>query len=333
MNFVKEMKKNNILENIQTILILGLGQSGFSAAKLAVSKGYSVFLFDEKTKEKCDQKKVSECEQLGVSFISSLDWIKQQNHLLIVVSPGIPLNEDRFKIIREHPWVVSEIQFAWQWISGPTIAITGTNGKSTTTALIEFLLVQEGINAIACGNFGLPLSETLLDPKFLHAVKVVELSSFQLENIQGIEPDISLCLEITEDHLNRYDSFNDYEKAKLNLFTLNSHWSHWIIHHSILERFPDLKSHCLLTEVFPNKTLGEIQLWMDGKGIHGDHESLFDWDQTCLSQPHNRSNCLFAICAIFILKGKLPTLGENLMNFKGLHFRQEKIHRKNGDRR
>ncbi|MBN2144460.1 MAG: UDP-N-acetylmuramoyl-L-alanine--D-glutamate ligase [Candidatus Aureabacteria bacterium] len=316
------MNNKNMLH--KPVLVLGLGRSGFFAAKLAVSKGYpSVSVYDDKDPSLLEQERVLACDQLGIQLIHSLPIMKE--HTLVVASPGVNLHEERFKKLMGECQVISEIEFAWKWMKGHSIAVTGTNGKSTVTALLAHLFNHDHVSAVACGNFGTPLSEVVLDQQHEQAVKVVELSSFQLQYTDGIHPLISLCLEITQDHLDRHPSYLDYQDAKLRLFRMNSHQSHWILHDSIPRLHPDLSFHSHLTRVSKDECVGEVHLRIQEDGVRGDFNIDLNWNRTALSQPHNRHNCLFALSAILLSKKKFPSIEEAMYSFRGLPYRQEKV--------
>ncbi len=307
------------------IIILGLGKSGFSAAKLAAKVGYRVFVYDDKPKTELDANMLEECEALRFSFVALDEIRKCEKDTLVVVSPGINLAENCFQFLMKQFQVNSEIQFAWKYLKGPVIAVTGTNGKSTVVSLIAHLLNFSGTKAIACGNFGLPLSEVVSYSDSESTVKVLELSSFQLERTEGIEPEVSLCLEITEDHLDRHASFEEYEDLKLNLFRKNSSKAAWVLHETLLKRHPELGEHKKLCRVSGAHASGMVHWEAVDEGFLGDRDIRLSLAETALHQRHNRENALFALSAISLLQKETPSLREGLLTFKGLPYRQQEI--------
>jgi UDP-N-acetylmuramoylalanine--D-glutamate ligase len=308
-----------------SIVILGLGKSGFAAAKLAAKDGSPVCVYDDKPKAELDSDVLEECETLGVSFITLEEIQKCKKNTLIVTSPGIHLAEKRFQFLEQQFLVISEIQFAWKYLKGPVIAVTGTNGKSTVVSLIAHLLNFSGTKAIACGNFGLPLSEVVAYSDSENTVKVLELSSFQLERTEGIEPDVALCLEITEDHLDRHASFEEYENLKLNLFRKNSSRAAWVLHETVLKRHPELRGHKNLCTVSGVHASGMVHWQACDQGFFGEREISVSLEETGLHQTHNRENALFALSAISLLQKETLLLREGLLTFKGLPYRQQEI--------
>lgn len=182
-------------------LILGLGISGKSAAKYLLSKGEDVIGVD---------RQVTEIPGLKVyDETVSLEGID-----CIILSPGIPLSHPLIRnALQKKIEVISEVAFAFKYIRNRCIGITGSNGKTTATLLIEHVLNHFGIPAKAVGNVGLPLSSVLLGGNS-NTVYVVELSSFQLEMLNIPCLDLALLLNISENHLDRYPSMHEYVEAK-----------------------------------------------------------------------------------------------------------------------
>ena len=177
----------------QTAAVIGMGKSGKAATALLRARGYEVATYDEK-------------DGPLPSPIPPCDFV--------VLSPGVP----RSKVQSTSP-VIGEIELAWRMLpkgAGPILGITGTNGKSTTTALAGALFHRDR-RAFVGGNLGTPLSELLLARRAVD-VAVVELSSFQLEGIDRLRPAVAACLNVTPDHLDRYRDVEDYALAKARIF-------------------------------------------------------------------------------------------------------------------
>ena len=199
----------------QHIAILGAGESGVGAAILAKSKGYEVFVSDfgtikDKFKKELIENEI-EWEEGGHSF----DRIVQANE--VIKSPGIPNASDFIKKLRaKGKTPISDIEFAARYTDAKFICITGSNGKTTTTHLIHHVLTKGGINAEIAGNVGVSFSRKVMDlsPEYF----VIEMSSFQLEDVYDFKADISILLNITPDHLDRYqESMELYGKAKMRI--------------------------------------------------------------------------------------------------------------------
>ena len=191
---------------MKTALIIGLGISGKAAAKLLLKEGYKVIGVDRKVKELS-----------GINFYLEDDLPANLLYDLVILSPGIaqshPVVQEAKK--RQAP-VIGEIELAMRYKKGKVIGITGTNGKTTVTSLLTHVLNAAGISAVSTGNIGNALSEVFSQEKSPE-VSVLELSSYQLETLTCKGLDFAIVLNITKDHLDRYESFLDYAKAKARI--------------------------------------------------------------------------------------------------------------------
>ncbi|RYE90537.1 MAG: UDP-N-acetylmuramoyl-L-alanine--D-glutamate ligase, partial [Cytophagaceae bacterium] len=197
------------------IIILGAAESGVGAALLAQAKGHAVFVSDQGAIQPAYKEKLT---QAGIEFEEnqhSLDRILQADE--VIKSPGIPEKAAVIKALREQQIpLLSEIEFASRYTQARYIAITGTNGKTTTTLLIYHLLKEAGYNVGLAGNVGYSLAEQVIENKFDYYV--LELSSFQLDDVAYFQPWIAVLLNITPDHLDRYNySLAEYARAKLRI--------------------------------------------------------------------------------------------------------------------
>jgi UDP-N-acetylmuramoylalanine--D-glutamate ligase len=196
--------------------VLGLGSSGEAAAQLLRLQGAEVTVFDSGDP---DPEKVRSLEQRGIStVIGPAANQAAAGYDVTVLSPGIdpavPLVQN---FVRRGARFTGEIELAFQSCNRPVIAVTGTNGKTTTTQLIEAMLNAAGIRAVACGNIGMPFSDAV-QAQDVFDVFAVEVSSFQLETISSFRPKIAVWLNLAPDHLDRYPSFERYRQAKLRIF-------------------------------------------------------------------------------------------------------------------
>ncbi|MFZ9695192.1 MAG: UDP-N-acetylmuramoyl-L-alanine--D-glutamate ligase [Chitinophagaceae bacterium] len=202
--------------NTKKIVILGGGESGAGAAVLAKRKGYDVFLSDESSlKEKYRNELLTE----GIPFEEGHhDWDKILQAEEVVKSPGIPEKNELLKAIRAKGIpVISEVELAYRYKgSSRIVAITGSNGKTTTTSLLYQLCAKSGLEVALVGNIGVSFArQVAVDPKPLY---VAEISSFQLDDIVQFRPDIAILTNITEDHLDRYEYiFLNYIKSKFRI--------------------------------------------------------------------------------------------------------------------
>ena len=205
------MAKNNGIK----IAVLGLGKSGIACANLAISKGYSVFA--------SDSGKVRTHKQMNLNKKVEVEFGKHSSKVLendiIIKSPGLPNELEIIKQARKQEIpVLSELDFALNFAKPKKIiAVTGTNGKTTTTTLIYEIIKKGYKNTFVAGNIGFPISEvvTKLNSK---SILVLELSSYQLEDSPYFRPNISVSMNITPDHLKHHHTMANYVKAKANVF-------------------------------------------------------------------------------------------------------------------
>ena len=185
------------------IAILGAGVSGIGAAILASNKNYNVFISDSNSIDK-KSKKVLDNHNITWEE-NGHDLAKILTSDLVIKSPGIPNHINLIqKIIKKEISIISEIEFASRFTKAKIVAITGTNGKTTTALLIYKILNDAGYNVLLAGNIGLSFAAEICKKDYDFVV--LEVSSFQLDNIVEFRPSISIILNITADHLDRYDN-------------------------------------------------------------------------------------------------------------------------------
>ena len=214
------------------VLIVGLGRSGLAASRLLLSKGACLWVTSNV--ENAGLRSLAENLIQDGAFVElgkhSRNFVKRAE--LIVISPGI---DHQCKVIE---WaneykipIVSELELAGWYADCPFVGVTGTNGKSTVTSLIEHIFRCNGKSVVACGNIGLPLSEVVLQKKKLD-LAVIEVSSFQLEYIDNFLPEIAVWLNFSCDHLDHHQSMEEYFKTKMNIFK-NQRPSDWAVVNSL----------------------------------------------------------------------------------------------------
>ena len=203
---------------INTAIVAGTGKSGISATKLLVNHGVKVYLFDENKdrdieaiKEKTGDSELVQIElgELGEDALSSSQ--------LMVISPGIPVDAPFTDVVRNAGIPIwSEIELAYHYGKGKIAAITGTTGKTTTTALVGEIVKAHNAKTIVVGNIGIPYTE-LCDTTDDDSDTVAEISSFQLETVIDFHPNVSAILNLTPDHLNRHYTFENYGNVKFSI--------------------------------------------------------------------------------------------------------------------
>ncbi|MCL6756215.1 MAG: UDP-N-acetylmuramoyl-L-alanine--D-glutamate ligase [Candidatus Rhabdochlamydia oedothoracis] len=230
-------------------LILGLGKSGRAAAELLLFHKKNVCAFDDYL----DLKEALRLEELGLKCIPDFGAICWEEIDQCVISPGVNPKHVIYTTAKDRGIsIVTEVGLALPFISAPLIAVTGTNGKTTVTLMVEHILKASGIYAKAMGNVGMPLCSYVLAPRKAE-VLVVELSSFQLETLDSPVFDQAVVLNITPDHLDRYSNMQAYARAKLRLQNCIKERGSLFVHEKVVERFG------FLLERNEYKTLGFYQ--------------------------------------------------------------------------
>lgn len=280
------------------VAILGAGESGIGAALLAQHLGYNTWLSDAGSIGE-EQKKTLTIAQVPFEE-GQHTWEQFFDSDVVVKSPGIPPTAAFVQRLKEIDIeVISEIEFAARHTQTPIIAITGSNGKTTTTSLIHHLLVSAGINAGLGGNIGVSMARLLLeDPK---EVYVLELSSFQLEDIKEFSPSIALFLNLTPDHLDRYSGSLDlYGQAKLRITENQSENDTFIFSLDDPESQRLLGTHTVHARKkgFSLEPAPESSAWITNQQVMIEGEVWASVDQLSLIGPHNQRNTLAALLAV-----------------------------------
>lgn len=314
------------------IVILGGGESGVGAAYLAKVKGFDVFLSDAGTIRENYKK---ELDMVGIDYeegkhseekILKADWV--------IKSPGIPKKaEIVLKIKRKGIRLSSEIEFASEFTDAKIIAITGSNGKTTTTSLIYYILKEDGFNVGLGGNIGKSFAKQVAEEKFDYYV--LEVSSFQLDDIQNFRPYISLLLNLSKDHLDQYNyNYEEYALAKFRIAE-NQKTDNFFIYNkddemskSILEKL-DLK----VTKI-PFSMTEKLE-----KGAYSVDENFvlnfnngftMNIDELSLVGKHNIANSLAASIAGKLLEISNKNIRNALMTFQAVEHRLEMVAEING---
>lgn len=314
-------------------LIIGLGKSGLSMARFLHSIGRTVVVTDINPQK---EKDAVELESLGIKTqIGFHDQTTFNQAERMIPSPGIPLTNPYIKKALESGVTVkSELDIFHEHNRLPVVAITGTNGKTTTTTLLGKMLSASGFKPFVCGNIGLPLVELLIsDQKF--DIVVAEISSFQIDISNQFRPDIGVLLNISDDHLDRYKNFEEYENSKWRLFEYQTDQDKAVINLSIpnagvksqtlkakVLNFSSEKSHHKLCHA---KILNRcIEIRNKQKTHIIETENLKG-----LSGVHNHENTAAALLAGLSAGAELPAMESAAQNFKTLAHRTQFVRKIN----
>lgn len=318
---------NNNQQTSRRIVVLGAGESGFGAAVLAKDKGMDVFLSDcGSIAPKYSEKLTAE----GIAFEEghhSLDKILSADE--IVKSPGIPLDAPVIKAAHEKNIpIISEIEFAGRYSDAKMVCITGSNGKTTTTMLIHHILTHAGIDASLAGNIGRSLAyQVAREP---HKVYVVELSSFQLDNMYDFKANIAVMLNITPDHLDRYGyKMQNYVNAKFRILqnmTSTDTFIFWKDDPVITKQLQSIATEARMLPFSEHQEEGSDAY------IDAENDLIFNTPGTCMSMPradlalnglHNVFNSMAAGLSACVCCVTKDAIREALSDFSGVEHRLE----------
>lgn len=297
--------------------IMGIARSGLAAAGKINELGGIPFLSEFKAAEKIEGSgniiKEFDCEFGGhTERLLECDTI--------IVSPGISLNVPILKKAKKRNiHLISEIEFGFlvKHLESKIIAITGSNGKSTTVSLIHHILQTAGYNSVLAGNIGMAFCSCPIEKPGINFI-VLELSSFQLELIDKFKPNVAAILNITPDHLNRYNSFEDYALVKFNIFRNQDRSDLAIL--NLDDEMSCKHRNKLDPEYFSLNSKTDI--YFDGKKIKFDSE-LINIDNSTIKGPHNIANIMASILAVSPFEVDKNTIEKSLSTFASLPHRLE----------
>jgi UDP-N-acetylmuramoylalanine--D-glutamate ligase len=297
--------------------VLGLGSSGEAAARLLHRRGASVTVFDSGSPA---AQKITGLQDLGISVVvGEAADIAAADYELTILSPGIdpvvPLVQN-FR--RQGAVFVGELELAFRFCQRPVIAITGTNGKTTTTQLIESMLNAAGHRTVACGNIGIPFAEAVLRQAEFDFF-TVEVSSFQLETISTFRPEIAVWLNLTPDHLDRYPNMEEYRAAKLRIFENQKPTDHAVINYS--DDLPEIAARKMTFSAYAQGA----DFILQGEAICFRGEPILEMNETHLSGIHNSENLMAALGVAQIIKIPWEKAKVGLTNYRLLPHRCEKV--------
>ncbi len=310
------------------LAILGGGESGIGTAILAKKKGFEIFLSD-KGKIKDKYKEVLEHIEI--------DW-EDEKHTeakifdadIVMKSPGIPDTAPMIMQLREKGIpVISEIEFASWFSEVPVIGITGSNGKTTVTSLVQHLLKEGGVNSAMGGNIGNSYAKLVAEET--HDWHVLEISSFQLDGIVDFRPHIAILTNITPDHLDRYDyKLENYIASKFRI-TMNQTEDDYFIYDTDDKNITDwLEKNPVRSQKLPFSIERKIE-----NGAYIENENIvvtinntkftMPTSELALQGKHNAKNAMAAATVSQLLRIRKQTIRESMSNFQGVEHRLEKV--------
>jgi UDP-N-acetylmuramoylalanine--D-glutamate ligase len=318
------------------VLVVGLGKSGLSAAMFLREQGARVTVSDTRSAVAL-AKEIPALLEAGIMVESGghgLLTFRRQD--LIVVSPGVPMDTPEVKqVVAFGLPVIGELELASRYLQGRIVAITGSNGKTTTTTLVGKIFADAGVPTLVGGNIGLPVID-LVAKSTPETVSVLEVSSFQLETIAEFHPWIAVVLNITPDHLDRHGSFETYAAAKTR-----------ITERQVAEDFLVLNAEDKAAQMVALKTKAQI-FWFSGRRpikqgafVHGESilfipregakaEPVMPVSDIHLRGSHNVENVLAAVCAARLAKIPAESIRASVAGFAAVEHRLELVKVVNG---
>jgi UDP-N-acetylmuramoylalanine--D-glutamate ligase len=318
------------------VLVVGLGKSGLSAAMFLRGQGARVTVSDTRSAVAL-AKEIPALLEAGIMVESGghgLLTFRRQD--LIVISPGVPMDTAEVKqVVAFGLPVIGELELASRYLQGDVVAITGSNGKTTTTALVGQIFRDAGVPTLVGGNIGLPVID-LVAKSTPATVSVLEVSSFQLETVEKFHPKIAAILNITPDHLDRHGSFESYAAAKAR-----------ITERQTVEDFLVLNAEDKTAQMVALKTKAQIY-WFSGRRpikqgafVHGESilfiphegakaEPVMPVSEISLKGSHNVENVLAAVCMARLAKIPARSIRASVAEFRAVEHRLELVKEVNG---
>ncbi len=315
------------------VLVVGLARSGMAAAEYALAAGARVAVTDVKTAEQLGPAAASLAER-GVRLeLGTCGELAFEGAELVVVSPGVPSNLPGIMRARQSGVPVwGEVELAWRAMRGRMIAITGSNGKTTTTALTGHVLKTAGIPTLIGGNIGTPLI-SLAAESTSSTVTVAEISSFQLETVDAFHPDVAALLNLTPDHIDRHGSFEEYARMKLRVFENQTETDMAILNADdpqVAKRAPARADTWWFSR---EKRVAEGTSVHDGQIVfrrQGEEWPILKVEEITLRGAHNVENVLAASAAACLVGADPAAVAAGIRSFAGVEHRLEFVREAGG---
>ncbi|MBL4670880.1 MAG: UDP-N-acetylmuramoyl-L-alanine--D-glutamate ligase [Arenicella sp.] len=316
--------QQKLLAQYASAAVIGLGATGYSAVRYLASRGLAVVVMDSRTEPPLASEFKREFPSIETHF-GEFSEQAIEGHALVVASPGVSLKEPMLRAAKKHgAHIVGDIELFLQENQKPLIAITGSNGKSTVTSLVGEMCLAAGLKPLVAGNIGRPALDALTD-KYDYDVAVLELSSFQLETTYQVPAESSAILNISADHMDRYDSMGDYVLAKARIIRGAKR--------AVLPRHEErLAQITNVNEIFgfeleqpsSDNDFGVVK--KSGKRwlVKGKQRLMLLQDIPLIGL-HNVKNVLSAFALVDFLNIPLDVLVKAVVNFKGLPHRMQTI--------
>lgn len=313
----------------QKFLVAGMSKSGTAAADFLLRRGAVVYMYDDLADGAVKNTMLSLSEK-GANIVAEggLASVVEECDVL-VLSPGIPIDHELPVAFRKKgKRIIGEAELGCLYLRASLVAVTGTNGKTTTVTMIDEILRSAGLSSCACGNIGLPISAKA-DELDYKDIAVAEISSFQLETLSSIRPHIAVVTNITEDHLNRHYNMENYIflKSKLLRNMRESEFAVLNYDDGAVRGFAQ-NVRCPVRYFSVKERVKGAYLYEGA--LYFENEKIMDASELSLKGEHNVKNALAAICACKLMGVESKTVGEALAKMKGVRHRIEIVAEKDG---
>lgn len=318
------------------VLVVGLGKSGLAAALFLRRKGAQVTVSDVRSAESLAHEIPALLEEGIMVEAGGHGLLTFRRQDLIVVSPGVPLDTPELAQVRKFGLpIIGELELAARFLKGKVLAITGSNGKTTTTTLLGAILQEAGIPALVGGNIGVPVV-SLIEESTDETWSVLEVSSFQLESTEEFHPNIAVILNITPDHLDRHGSFENYARAKERIFAAQGEKDSVVLNADNARTAQAASRSSARVYWFSiEHSVGQGAWVEDGYvvyrgGREAPIEKVMPLQRIPLKGEHNVENVVAAVCAARQAGAPAEAIGRAIENFRAVEHRLEFVATVNG---
>lgn len=316
------------------VLVVGAGKTGVSSAEVLHRQGALVTVCDLK-RDYLIRDTVKQLKGIPVEVITGgYPEVTSQTTDLIIMSPGVPMNITPVLEARELGIPVwSELELACSMFDAPVVAVTGTNGKTTTTSLLGQMFKDAGIPTVVAGNIGVPLIGEVSSITPDHVV-VLEVSSFQLEAIQNFRPKVGIVINLTTDHLDRHGTIEQYKEIKQAVFHNQGRGDYSVLNYDddyVRSMAQGTKGEVIF---FSFRHTLETGAYLSGTDLYFSHKGektfICSREEMFIQGDHNVENALAAICGAALMGLKAESIGHSLKTFRGVKHRLQLVDEING---